>query len=190
MSFSLRGVTDAAASRVLPPSWPTQVPGDGLLCALVLAPSAMPRNRFFPLFASADARRARSRAAQLRATIRHLVGRNRFAIELTELGANGDGVVQMRYRLPEIKLERSIWFDQLELSLLRLAIDRIAPALVPDRRQADDRLGVLADPRFVATDEDRQRVDEALLQLWHALGGPQPLPLAGDAPDSELPGGG
>lgn len=239
MTIWLRRLNDLALSHATEPDWPGEVPGDGLLCALVLVPSAMPRNRFYPLFARAEAQRARARAAQVRAAIRHLAGRYRFAIRLLDLAPNERGIFRLRYLLPEIKLDRSVWLDPLELSVLRLAFERIGSGFVsavrspvrpvPDelneRGDCDDefhpsgvaepavdtvhgtatsiaipgiagsdvasgpeRLGVLADPRLRPTEEDRRRVDEALLQLWSVLDGPLDAPKGCHERDN--PGGG
>jgi hypothetical protein len=94
-----------------------------LLCALVLAPATFARNRFFSLFTESSARRVRSRAAQLRAIVRHLAHDNPRA-ELGELTPAIDGTFLLRYGIRRLKLQRTSVLERLELSLVRFAISR------------------------------------------------------------------
>ena len=55
---------------------------DALLCALVLAPPAFSRNRFFSLFESPERRKLRRRASRVRGIIRQMVEPERGRAEL------------------------------------------------------------------------------------------------------------
>jgi hypothetical protein len=136
---------------------------EGLLCVLVLAPSAFPRNRFPTLFVRADAKRVRARAAQLRTIIRHLAGKARAKVELSTFVQEGDKEMAIvGYRIRDLKLERKAWLDRLELALVRVAIDRIGSVDDPALRRRMAELGALDDPRLAVTDGDRRTIERAL----------------------------
>jgi uncharacterized protein YjiS (DUF1127 family) len=145
---------------------------EGLLCALVLAPSTFPRNRFPSLFLHPDAKRARSRAAQIRTVVRHLAGKTRTRLELLTFDDRTDGgYAVISYRIADIKLERSAWLDRLELALVRVAVDRIGQVPDPALRERMNRLGALRDPRLAPTQEDHRAIEGALLDWGRCIVG-------------------
>lgn len=93
---------------------------DAMLCALVLAPNAFSRNRFFQLFEQPELRRVRRRATRLRGILRQLVSGAEVTGEL-ELH---DGRRLLRYSLPELGLSRTAALSKLEAATLRFALAR------------------------------------------------------------------
>ncbi|HEY3499201.1 MAG TPA: hypothetical protein VGK73_31135 [Polyangiaceae bacterium] len=93
---------------------------DGLLCALVLAPNAFSRNRFFQLFEQPELRRVRRRATRLRGILRQLVAGAEITGEL-ELA---DGRRLLRYSMPALGLSRTAALSRLEAATLRFALAR------------------------------------------------------------------
>ena len=144
---------------------------DALLSALVLAPTTFARTRFFALYTEPWARRTRSRAAQLRTIVRHLAAETPRA-ELREVLPLEDGAAIVRYGVPDLHFERTAILDALELAVVRFALGRRS-------RAPGDSL----DPRMVATDDDRLRVERALAKLSEKLG----LASAADLSNSSLP---
>jgi hypothetical protein len=92
---------------------------DALLVALVLVPESYPRNRFYGLYSVPAARRARRRAAMLRSLIADLA---RDASDI-DVGRR-DGQVVLRYRMVDLRARRSSRLTELELALVRLAVER------------------------------------------------------------------
>jgi hypothetical protein len=92
---------------------------DALLVALVLVPASYPRNRFFELFRAPEARRARRRAANLRAMLEELRG---GAVDLcaTPWGAG----FEVAYALPELAALRRVRLERLEVTLLAAVLRR------------------------------------------------------------------
>jgi hypothetical protein len=93
---------------------------DALLCALVLAPRAFSRNRFFELFERPDQRRVRRRATRVRGILRQLLA----GAEITGEVELDDGRHLLRYRVPSLNLSRSAALSRLEFATLRFAFDR------------------------------------------------------------------
>jgi hypothetical protein len=93
---------------------------DALLCALVLAPRAFSRNRFFELFERPDKRRVRRRATRVRGILRQLLA----GAEITGEVELDDGRHLLRYRVPSLNLSRSAALSRLEFATLRFALDR------------------------------------------------------------------
>jgi hypothetical protein len=127
---------------------------DALLCALVLAPDAFSRNRFFDLFEQPDVRRLRRRAARVRGILRQLTSGAEVTGEL-ELA---DGRRLLRYRVAELGLSRAAALSPLEAAALRFSLARSRRAPV--------------DPG------DRAIVETALARLSHRTG--QVLPISTD----------
>jgi hypothetical protein len=124
----------------------TPIDPGGVLCALVLAPATLSRNRFFGLFTEAPMRRARVRARQIRALVRQLVD-PRFPIDELEEATLPDGRTRLRFTAPSIGYVRTALLDPLEASALRYAL-HVATAYARP-------LG----------DADRARVEHALASL-------------------------
>jgi len=124
-----------------------EVDADALLCALVLAPRAYSRNRFFELFEEPERRRVRRRAGRVRGILRQLVA----GAEITGEVELDDGRHLLRYRVPSLNLSRSAALSRLEFATLRFALDR------SKKREPET--------------EVRAIVEEAL----HRLGGPPGL---------------
>jgi hypothetical protein len=93
---------------------------DALLCALVLAPRAFSRNRFFWLFERDGARRTRRRAARIRGILKQLIN----GAELTGELELDDGRLLLRYRVASLGLSRTAALSRLEAATLRFAMSR------------------------------------------------------------------
>jgi hypothetical protein len=130
---------------------------DALLCALVIAPNAFSRNRFFELFEQPELRRLRRRAARVRGILRQLSAGAEVTGEL-ELA---DGRKLVRYRVSELGLSRTAALSPLEAAALRFSLARLHKTPV--------------DPG------DRAIVETALARLTARTGASVPLP-DGDAP--------
>ena len=116
---------------------------DALLCALVLAPHAFSRNRFFELFEQPDLKRLRRRAARVRGILRQLSGGAEVTGEL-ELA---DGRRLLRYHVAELGLSRTAALSPLEAAALRfsLARSRQTPVDPGDRAIVETALARLAE---------------------------------------------
>jgi hypothetical protein len=99
---------------------PADVDTDALLCALVLAPRAYSRNRFFELFEEPERRRVRRRAGRVRGILRQLLA----GAEITGEVELDDGRRLLRYRMPSLGLSRTAALSRLEFATLRFALDR------------------------------------------------------------------
>lgn len=102
------------------PGRPVDVDTEALLCALVLAPRAYSRNRFFELFEEPERRRVRRRAGRVRGILRQLVA----GAEITGEIVLDDGRHLLRYRMPALNLSRTAALSRLEFATLRFALDR------------------------------------------------------------------
>lgn len=130
----------AAAPRVVSP--------EALLCALVLAPNTFARNRFFGLYEDPALRRVRRRAYHVRSILRQLLGQgNERALLIGRLELADDRVL-IRYRLDNLKMERTTALSALESAVLNYALHRAG--------------------RGELEDEDRARVEQALAGLGGA----------------------
>lgn len=96
------------------------VDSEALLCALVLAPTAFSRNRFFELFELPEKRRVRRRATRVRGILRQLLA----GAEITGEVELDDGRRLLRYHVPALNLSRSAALSRLEFATLRFALDR------------------------------------------------------------------
>lgn len=122
---------------------------DGLLCALVLAPATFPRNRFFGLFEDPTLRRVRRRAYHVRSILRQLLGTGKEQALLIGRAELDDARVLLRYRIENMKLERTTALSALEASVLSFALHRAGHGELEE--------------------EDRARVEHALQSLGEAL---------------------
>jgi hypothetical protein len=129
---------------------------EALTAAMATVPLLYSRNRLFTLFKDPIVRRARVRARLVRGLVR-FIGRKDAEVDLASTDPpkagrrDGDASVdrvQLGYRIPRLRLSRSVTLTDFELALLRtlLAIGPhpAALALLPD---------------------DRARVDAALARL-------------------------
>lgn len=94
---------------------------DALLCALVLAPDAFSRNRFFDLYEQPDVRRLRRRATRVRGILRQLTSGGAEVTGELELA---DGRRLLRYRIAELGLSRTAALSPLEAAALRFSLAR------------------------------------------------------------------
>ncbi len=97
---------------------------DGLFCALVLAPRAYARNRFFKLFEDQRARKVRRRAARVRGIIRQLTATGEQRPELLGEQLLDDGRWLVRYRIAGLDFTRTVALSALEAAVLRYALHR------------------------------------------------------------------
>lgn len=111
------------------------VDAEALLCALVLAPRAFSRNRFFELFEQPEKRRVRRRATRVRGILRQLVA----GAEITGEIELEDGRRLLRYRVPSMNLSRTAALSRLEFAALRFALDR------SNRREPDAEIRALVE---------------------------------------------
>jgi hypothetical protein len=137
---------------------PADIDREALLCALVLAPFTFARNRFFALFTEPWARRTRSRAALLRAIVRHFSALP-TRIEMRDVTLRDEGGVVLRYGVPHLTLERTAMLEPLEIAVIRFALSRRP-------RAASDQIY----EAMTLTDEDRRLVESALAKLGRRLG--------------------
>jgi hypothetical protein len=93
---------------------------DALLCALVLAPDAFSRNRFFHLFEQPELGRVRRRATRVRGILRQLAA----GAEVTGEIELSDGRRMLRFRVPSLGLSRTAALSPLEAATLRFALAR------------------------------------------------------------------
>lgn len=126
---------------------------EALLCALVLAPNTFARNRFFGMFEDPALRRVRRRAYHVRSILRQLLGHGTERALITGRLELDDSRVLLRYRLENLKLERTTALSALEFAVLNYALHRAGQGELED--------------------EDRTRVEAAL----HSLGGDAPAAL-------------
>ncbi len=126
---------------------PATLDPEALLCALVLAPDAYSRNKFFHLFESGVLARARRRAKRVRSVVHQLLGQGRMPAQVVGERILDDGRVLLRYRVDELAYQRTIALTSLEASALRYAMHRAGKGeLRPDDRMAvESALAKLAD---------------------------------------------
>ena len=97
---------------------------EALLCALVLAPNTFARNRFFGMFEEPAMRRVRRRAYHVRSILRQLLGTGKERALITGRLELDDTRVLLRYRLENLKLERTTALSALEFAVLNYALHR------------------------------------------------------------------
>ena len=109
---------------------------DALLCALVLAPNTFARNRFFGLFEDPAMRRVRRRAYHVRGILRQLIGTGKDRALVTGRLELDDTRVLLRYRLENVKMERTTALSALEFALLNYALNRAGHGEVEQEERA------------------------------------------------------
>ncbi len=126
--MSAEGVPDAAVDL------------DGLLCALVIAPSTLSRNRHFRLYQDPRARAVQRRSRIIRGLVRELLRPEEKTIEV----ARGDAAVDLLVEFPSLGFRRKASLSPLEHDLVEY---------------------LLARSRGGSAGEARVRVERALLRL-------------------------
>ncbi len=121
---------------------------DALLCALVLAPNTFARNRFFGLYEDPVLRRVRRRAYHVRSILRQLLGQGSERALLIGRLELDDARVLLRYRLDNLKLERTTALSALESSVLSYALHRAGQGELEDtdRARVEEALRTLNEP--------------------------------------------
>jgi hypothetical protein len=109
---------------------------DALLCALVLAPNTFARNRFFGMFEDPALRRVRRRAYHVRGILRQLIGTGKDRALVTGRLELDDTRVLLRYRLENVKMERTTALSALEFALLNYALHRAGHGEVEQEERA------------------------------------------------------
>jgi hypothetical protein len=122
---------------------------DALVVGMTLVPGLCSRNKSFALFEDPEVRRARRRSSLLRGLVRQLAGAHGRIDELHV--AHGGDVVELRYRVPGLRVARRSTLTPLELGCVRYLASRA---------------GV---PGLHASDEDRAAIDAALRRLAGGL---------------------
>jgi len=117
---------------------------------LVLAPTALSRNRFYALHDNSAMKRIRKRARRIRGVVRQLLGQGRE--RGVEVGRRvlDDERVLLRYSVDSLAYSRTVSLSALEASLVSYALHRA------DGRQLERA--------------DRERVERALSRLGDGLG--------------------
>lgn len=118
---------------------------DALLCALILAPRTLPRNRYFSLYEDAVLRRVRRRAGRVRGIIRQLTGTGKERAEITGEQVLEDGRFLIRFRVGKLSLQRTAALSSLEGATMRYALHRAGRAALAeaDRLVVERALGEL-----------------------------------------------
>jgi hypothetical protein len=97
---------------------------EAVLCALVLAPEVLSRNRFYDLFQHEELRRVRKRAARLRGVLRQLTAAEPREAEVLGEQTLENGRWLLCYRMAHLDCERTVALEPLEASLVRFALGR------------------------------------------------------------------
>ena len=123
--------------------------GDALVVGMTLVPGLLPRNRVFSLYESPEVRHAKRRSAVLRGIVWQLA-RAQGQVEGLVVQRSGTAC-ELRYRVPEMKIERRAVLTELELACVRYLAGRAGVA------------------GLWASDEDRAWIDSALKRLTAGL---------------------
>jgi hypothetical protein len=108
---------------------------EALLCALVLAPNTFARNRFFGLFENPALRRVRRRAYHVRSILRQLLGTGNERALVVGRWELDDARVLLRYRVENVKLERTTALSALEFAVLNYALHRAGRGELEDEQR-------------------------------------------------------
>jgi hypothetical protein len=144
---------------------------DALTVAMALVPGMYARNRLFSLYREPEVRRAKARAAILRGVVRQLAGAH-GAVEGLALVRHGE-VTHLRYRVPQVRLERRV-----ELS----EIERICLAFLAGRT------GVAGLGGLHVTPEERAHLDAVLRRLGAQTGAEAGAPASSAMARQARPG--
>jgi hypothetical protein len=106
-----------------------------MLCALVLAPNTFARNRFFGLFEDPALRRVRRRAYHVRSILRQLLGSGNERALIIGRWELADSRVLLRYRVENVKLERTTALSALEFAVLNYALHRVGRGELEDEQR-------------------------------------------------------
>jgi len=125
---------------------PNALDEEGLLCALVLAPSTYSRNRFFGLFQNPNMGRVRRRAKLVRSLVRQMSREDKtHSVKITEQG------VQIELSIPSLGYRRHALLSPVEHDLVVYLLSRGAGVV-----------GACADAQ---ADAARVRVEQAIVRL-------------------------
>lgn len=124
-----------------------RVDPDALLCALILAPRTLSRNRYFSLYEDSVLRRVRRRAGRIRGIIRQLAASGPDRAEITGEQVLEDGRLLIRFRIRHLSLQRTAAMSPLEAATLHYALHRAGAGPLDERERAMveraiERLGV------------------------------------------------
>ncbi|HEY2516895.1 MAG TPA: hypothetical protein VGI39_38755 [Polyangiaceae bacterium] len=89
---------------------------EALVAAMAIVPGLYARNRHFSLHRQPEVRRARARAAMIRGTVRQLAGAH-GDVQGLALARHGE-VSVLRYRIPQVHLERVLELSEVERACL------------------------------------------------------------------------
>lgn len=95
---------------------------EALVIAMTIAPSAYSRNRMFELFSQAGAKRARTRAAELRGIVRQLARAEDVSIE--PRGSK----LHLSYTLPRLHFQRKVILSLVEAVAIHHLAERLSIA--------------------------------------------------------------
>ena len=127
------------------------VEGEALLVGMAIVPGLLSRNRSFALFEkNPEARRARRRAALVGAIARQLAG-VQGQVDALRVTRGADGLCELSYCLPGMKLYRRASLSVLELACVRYLAGRVGVS------------------ELAPTAEDRAAIDAALRRLSDGL---------------------
>ena len=107
---------------------------DALTAAMAMVPGLYSRNRMFERFERPDVRRARSRARMLRSLLR-FVTREDSRLTVSDVG---DHRHRLSYKLPQLRLERTVQMTEFELAVLRVMVSK-GPCPATLAEQPSDR---------------------------------------------------
>jgi len=129
---------------------------EALLCALVLAPNTFARNRFFGLYEDPVLRRVRRRAYHVRSILRQLLAQGSERALLIGRLELDDARVLLRYRIDNLKLERTTALSALESSVLSYAMHRAGHGELEDtdRARVEEALRTLGEPALTSSADD------------------------------------
>ena len=127
---------------------------DQITALFVFHPTTSSRNRQFTLHASAHGSLARRRAIRIRGLLRQLTGSFGPARQVDiQKGAHGEFL--LRYSLAKVAYCRSVHLSEIDLSILRVALERAGLRLMPQAlavKAADrDRVNALLGGAWLTT---------------------------------------
>ena len=124
---------------------PTAIPdADAVLCALVLAPGTLSRNRFFKMFEDPGLRKIRRRAKRARGIIRQVLGHGRDPAVIVGRQVMDDRVL-LKLEVERLSYHRTTSLTLLEASLVQYALHKAQglPLEAEDRGRVEEALSKL-----------------------------------------------